>query len=56
MRLKRIEGQLQGIMCMMDEEQDYQAVITQLSVVCSAVDRTIGVIVTENVVDCLVDE
>ena len=52
-RLKRVEGQLRGIVRMMDEEQDCKQIITQLSAVRSAIDRTIGVIVTENLVNCL---
>lgn len=55
-RMKRIEGQLRGIIRMMDEEKDCKDVITQLSAVRSAVDRTIGVIVTDNLVDCLSKE
>ena len=52
-RLKRIEGQLRGILRMMEEGQDCKDVITQLSAVRSGVDRTIGVIVSENLVECV---
>ena len=55
-RMKRMEGQLRGILRMMDEQKDCKDVITQLSAVRSAVDRTIGVIVTDNLVDCLSKE
>lgn len=55
-RLKKIEGQLRGILGMMEKEQECKAVITQLSAVRSAVDRAIGVIVTENLVECISDE
>ena len=55
-RMKKIEGQLRGILRMMDEEKDCKDVITQLSAVRSAVDRTIGVIVTDNLVECLSKE
>lgn len=55
-RMKRIEGQLRGILRMMEEEKDCKDVITQLSAVRSAVDRTIGVIVSDNLVDCLSKE
>lgn len=41
---------------MMEEEKDCKEVITQLSAVRSAVDRAIGVIVTENLVECLSKE
>lgn len=52
-RVKRIEGQMRGILRMMEEGQDCKDVITQLSAVRSAVDRTIGVIVSENLLDCV---
>ncbi len=52
-RLSRIEGQLRGIQRMMDEGKDCQEVITQLSAVRSGVERTIGVIVSENLVECV---
>lgn len=55
-RMKKIEGQLRGILRMMEEEKDCKDVITQLSAVRSAVDRTIGVIVTDNLVECLSKE
>ncbi|WP_455675702.1 metal-sensitive transcriptional regulator [Pradoshia sp.] len=52
-RLSRMEGQLRGIQRMMDEGKDCQEVITQLSAVRSGVERTIGVIVSENLVECV---
>lgn len=55
-RLKRIEGQLRGVQRMMDESLECKDVITQLSAIRSAVDRAIGVIVTDNLVDCLSEE
>ena len=54
-RIKRIEGQLRGILKMMEEEKDCKQVITQLSAVRSAVDRTIGIVVSTNLVDCVVE-
>lgn len=52
-RLSRMEGQLRGILRMMDEGKDCQDVITQLSAVRSGIERTIGVIVSENLVECV---
>lgn len=52
-RVKRIEGQLRGVLKMMEDDKDCKDVITQLSAVRSAVDRTIGVIVSENLVECV---
>ncbi|PLR80292.1 cytoplasmic protein [Bacillus canaveralius] len=52
-RVKRIEGQLRGILKMMEENKDCKDVITQLSATRSAIDRTIGVIVSSNLVECV---
>lgn len=52
-RVKRMEGQLRGILRMMEEGKDCKEVITQLSAVRSGVDRAIGVIVSENLVECV---
>ncbi|MBG9574386.1 metal-sensitive transcriptional regulator [Cytobacillus firmus] len=52
-RVKRIEGQLRGILRMMEENKDCKDVITQLSAARTAIDRTIGVIVSENLVECV---
>ena len=52
-RIKRIEGQLRGILRMMEEDKDCKEVITQLSATRSAIDRTIGVIVSSNLVGCV---
>ncbi|MCY0889199.1 MAG: metal-sensitive transcriptional regulator [Alicyclobacillaceae bacterium] len=52
-RLKRIEGQVRGVMAMMDNERDCKDVVTQLSAIRSAVDQTIATIVVENLEMCL---
>lgn len=52
-RVKRIEGQLRGVLKMMEDGKACKEVVTQLSAVRSAVDRTIGVIVSENLVECV---
>lgn len=52
-RVKRIEGQLRGILRMMEEKEDCKDVITQLSASRTAIDRTIGVIVSSNLVECV---
>lgn len=54
-RVKRMEGQLRGILKMMEENKDCKEVITQLSAVRSAVDRTVGVIVSSNLVECVLE-
>ena len=52
-RIKRMEGQLRGILKMMEEDKDCKDIVTQLSAVRSAVDKTIGVIVSSNLVECV---
>lgn len=54
-RVKRIEGQLRGILKMMEENKDCKEVITQLSATRTAIDRTIGVIVSSNLIECVKD-
>lgn len=52
-RMKRLEGQLRGALRMMEEGADCKDVITQLSASRTAIDRTIGVIVSNNLVECV---
>ncbi|WP_407270543.1 metal-sensitive transcriptional regulator [Radiobacillus sp. PE A8.2] len=52
-RVKRIEGQLRGILKMMEQQSDCKDVITQLSATRTAIDRTMGVIVSSNLVECV---
>lgn len=52
-RLKRAEGQIKGILRMMEEGKDCKDVITQLSAARSAIDRTIAVIVSSNLEHCI---
>jgi DNA-binding FrmR family transcriptional regulator len=52
-RVKRIEGQLRGILRMMEEGNDCKDVITQLSAARSAIDRSIGLVVSSNLVECV---
>lgn len=52
-RIKRIEGQIRGILRMMEENKDCKDVITQLSASRTAIDRTIGLVVSSNLVECV---
>ncbi|WP_096274555.1 metal-sensitive transcriptional regulator [Paucisalibacillus globulus] len=54
-RLKRIEGQIKGVLSMIEKKQDCKDVITQLSASRSAIDRTIGLIVSMNLEQCVRD-
>ncbi|MDL4840434.1 metal-sensitive transcriptional regulator [Aquibacillus rhizosphaerae] len=52
-RVKRIEGQLRGILKMMEENSDCRDLITQMSAARTAIDRTMGVVVSSNLVECV---
>lgn len=52
-RLKRIEGQIKGVLRMIENNEDCKAVVTQLSSSRSAIDRTIGLIVSLNLEQCV---
>ena len=52
-RLKRLEGQVRGVIRMMEEGQHCKDVVTQLSAVRSATDRAIGYIVAKNLETCI---
>ncbi|GAM15018.1 MULTISPECIES: metal-sensitive transcriptional regulator [Bacillaceae] len=54
-RLKRLEGQVRGVIRMMEEENHCKDVVTQLSAVRSAVDRAIGFIVAKNLESCITE-
>lgn len=52
-RLKRLQGQLNGVLKMMEENKDCKDVVTQLSASRSGIERLIGVIVSENLAECV---
>lgn len=52
-RLKRVEGQVRGVQKMMDEQQSCKDVVSQLSAARTAIDRTMAVIVAENLEQCV---
>ncbi|MGH2063233.1 metal-sensitive transcriptional regulator [Aerococcus urinaeequi] len=52
-RLKRSDGQLHGVLNMMEEGKDCVDIVTQLSAVRSSIDRTISLIVAGNLVECV---
>ncbi|MGM8215759.1 metal-sensitive transcriptional regulator [Bacillaceae bacterium W0354] len=54
-RIKRLEGQLRGILRMMEDGAECKEVITQLTASRSAIDRTIGVIVSSNLIACVLE-
>ncbi|MFB6364395.1 DNA-binding transcriptional regulator, FrmR family [Paenibacillus tianmuensis] len=55
-RLKRIEGQIRGVLGMMEEGKDCRDIVTQLSAIRTAVDRTIGTVIGANLEHCIREE
>ncbi|NOU87423.1 metal-sensing transcriptional repressor [Paenibacillus sp. LMG 31460] len=55
-RLKRIEGQIRGVLGMLEAGEDCREIVTQLSAVRTAVDRTIGVVIGSNLKHCIHEE
>jgi DNA-binding FrmR family transcriptional regulator len=55
-RLKRSEGQIRGILKMMADGKECGEVVTQLLAVRSSIDKVIGLVVAENIKQCLTDE
>ena len=54
-RIKRAEGQLRGILKMMEDEKDCKSVTTQLNASRSAIDKAIAVIVSQNLEQCIIE-
>ncbi|GIP40828.1 hypothetical protein J31TS4_41080 [Paenibacillus sp. J31TS4] len=55
-RLKRMEGQVRGVLKMMDEGKSCKDVVAQLSAVRSAADKALAYIVAVNLEQCLLEE
>ncbi|MGM0890581.1 MAG: metal-sensing transcriptional repressor [Bacillota bacterium] len=51
-RLKRIAGQVKGVLNMMEQGENYREIVTQLSAAYSALNREIGVMVSTNLEQC----
>lgn len=52
-RLRRAEGQLRGVVRMIDEGRGCEEIVTQLVAVRTAVDRAAGEMVMAHVDDCV---
>lgn len=55
-RLQRIEGQLRGVVKMMDEGKSCKDVVAQMKAVRNATDKAIAQIVAANLKDCLIND
>ena len=54
-RMKRVEGQLRGVLKMMDEGKECEEVVHQLSAIRSAVDRIIVNVDGADMTKCLTE-
>ena len=52
-RLRRVEGQIRGVLGMMEGGKSCDQVVVQLSAIRSAVDKAIASIVVENLEHCV---
>lgn len=52
-RLKRSEGQIRGILGMIEKGTSCQEVITQLSAVRSSIDKVMAIMVSENLLQAI---
>ncbi|MGE7274791.1 metal-sensitive transcriptional regulator [Brevibacillus panacihumi] len=55
-RLRRLEGQVRGVLRLMEEEKPCKEVVAQLSAVRNAADKAIAQIVAENLQQCILEE
>ncbi|MGG6313135.1 metal-sensitive transcriptional regulator [Paenibacillus macerans] len=56
LRLKRIEGQVRGVLRLMEEGKPCKEVVSQLSAARNAADKAMAQIVAENLQQCIVEE
>ncbi|MGG4147336.1 metal-sensitive transcriptional regulator [Paenibacillus algorifonticola] len=55
-RLRRIEGQVRGVLRLMEEGKPCKDVVSQISAVRNASDKALAQIVAENLQKCIMDE
>lgn len=55
-RLRRIEGQVRGVLRLMEEGKTCKEVVSQLSAVRNASDKALAQIVAVNLQQCLLEE
>ncbi len=55
-RVNRVEGQMRGVAKMMEEKRECKDVVVQLAAIKAGVDRIINIIVTENLIECVLGD
>lgn len=54
-RLRRAQGQLGGILAMLDDGRDCEEVVTQLAAVSKAIDRAAFALIAKGIRQCVVE-
>lgn len=54
--MKRLQGQINGVIAMMENERTCEEIVTQLSSVRSNVDKTMSLITTRNLLNQIEEE
>ena len=52
-RIKRTQGQIQGVLTMMEKDCSCIDIVTQLKAIRSSIDRSIGILTTSNLIDII---
>jgi len=52
-RIKRAQGQMQGVLSMMDAEASCMDLLTQLKAIRSSIDTAIGILTTSNLIQTI---
>lgn len=55
-RLKRAHGQMKGVISMMDNDIACMDILTQLKAIRSSIDKTIGILTTQNLIQTIEDK
>lgn len=53
LRLKKISGQIQGLIKMIEREDECEKVVTQFQAAKAALDNTFSLVLNRNLQDCL---
>jgi DNA-binding FrmR family transcriptional regulator len=55
-RMKRLHGQMKGILAMMEHQDSCQDLVIQLKAIRANLDKTISLVTTENLQQIMVDQ
>jgi len=55
-RIKRAQGQMQGVLSMMDVDASCMDILTQLKAIRSSIDTAIGILTTSNLIQTIQEQ